>query len=244
MSDGQARSRQWSRPGSAATGGISSGSASEKTRGADGDEPRFHTAWDGWAEDGSWQGTSEAPEHGMRTGPGSLLEKDRWNGRRGRQDNENWSWRNGYGPSASQDGGGSSWKTWETSYADQADQVEEQSSRASSTTSRIEGEPAPVKMVGETVERKGGKVSSTYPPVFKARPLEWKRSVEFGLGRGRPTSARTGWAQDDGAVERTSGSAGEAPLQWGREWSRWQGRDLQGTGEVAPDQAAGQAPRG
>ena len=40
--------------------------------------------------------------------------------------------------------------------------------------------------MGEVPEKKGGKVSSTYPPVFKARPqesyLEWKRSAEFWIG--------------------------------------------------------------
>ena len=50
-----------------------------------------------------------------------------------------------------------------------------------------EADAGSVKVVGEGGERKfGGKVSSTYPPIFKARPqesyVEWKQSVEFWIG--------------------------------------------------------------
>ena len=185
MSDGQSRGRRWSRPGSAATGGISSGSASGDVQGSDFYEPRSDSAWDGWAEDGSWQGGSAVPsqpDHWNENWSWKSSREDRWRDRRNWRDPENWSWKNGCGPSSFSSGTGGPDK-WEAAYVDNSD---EQASGSPSGASVVEGEQGAVKIVDEIVEKKNGKISNTYPPVFKARPqesyLEWKRSVEFWIG--------------------------------------------------------------
>ena len=188
MSGDLGRGRRWSRPGSAATGGISSGSASGEARGSDLDEPRSSSAWDGWAEDGSWQGAGAVPSSAASWNENwswKQPEEDRWRRQRGRRDRENWSWKDGYGAGSFQGSHDDSWKNWETNYVDKS---EDKGSRSSSAASGVgtDGELGSAKVVGEHVERKGGKVSNTYPPVFKARLqesyMEWKRSVEFWIG--------------------------------------------------------------
>ena len=84
-----------------------------------------------------------------------------WRGRRGF--NENWSWKSDVEP--------------DTTIKDDPNDEE------------IEDLRGKVKVVGGQAgpERKGtGKVSNTYPPVFRAKPQEsyqeWKRSVEFWIG--------------------------------------------------------------
>ncbi|CAE7731049.1 RE2 [Symbiodinium sp. CCMP2592] len=202
-SEGRLRNR-WSRPGSAATGGISSDSVFEE-KAATGDERGWSSPWDGWAEDGSWQGTParlsawreeenwsyavqrrDRPrdrrwdnENWSFTGSGGGLRQ-----RSGHGDYENWSWKDGCDADSSV--ATPSWGNWEVDYVDKKKEagseassmaaIEEESDKASSA-----------KLVGETTEKKPpGKISSSYPPIFKAKPgesfVEWKRSVEFWIG--------------------------------------------------------------
>ncbi|CAE7240505.1 TY4B-J, partial [Symbiodinium sp. CCMP2592] len=153
------------------------------------------SSWDGWAEDGSWQGSWEENENWSRVGSslGSPDRSDGWeykgfrrgNGRRGGYgEYENWSWKDGYGKAEDEtEEDRPSWRNWEASYVGK-----EATPRASSWNSSEDGERAStVKVVGEEGEKKTtGKVSSSYPPVFKAKPgesfIEWKRSVEFWIG--------------------------------------------------------------
>ena len=175
MSEGQSRGRRWSRPGSAATGGVSSGSASGDVSGFDFYEPRSNAAWDGWAEDGSWRG-------GTRTGPGSP---------RGMTDGS----LAGLGATL-RIGAGRMATSPQTSV--KAREAPE-SGRPPTWTmlkirlrARLRGCRCGGWREGEredrwrAVEKKNGKISNSYPPVFKARPqesyLEWKRSVEFWVG--------------------------------------------------------------
>ena len=155
------------------TGGLSSGdrTSPEFSSGYESEEksvePRS-TCWDGWAEDGSWKGAANETFGARGPGTGWARQRPGFN--------ENWSWR-------SESGGGPASRTFG------GETVDLEGSIRDSVVATEEGEnKGQVKVAGENAgERKGpGRVSNTYPPVFRARPQEsyqeWKRGVEFWIG--------------------------------------------------------------
>ena len=175
---------QWRTP-KGGTGGVSSDSRDV----SEGDDSGWwssakdrRAAWDGWNEDGSWAGSTPdrwESQPTADTGSGSWKSRS---GRRWRDDwNENWSWKT---PSEQGDGEGS-WATLGASAGRRLFANEGPDDRFNNREPEDQEDPkGKVKIAGES--RKGGKISTTYPPVFRARPqesyLEWKRSVEFWIG--------------------------------------------------------------
>ena len=175
---------QWRTP-KGGTGGVSSDSRDV----SEGDDSGWwssakdrRAAWDGWNEDGSWAGSTPdrwESQPTADTGSGSWKSRS---GRRWRDDwNENWSWKT---PSEQGDGEGS-WATLGASAGRRLFADEGPDDRFNNREPEDQEDPkGKVKIAGES--RKGGKISTTYPPVFRARPqesyLEWKRSVEFWIG--------------------------------------------------------------
>ncbi|OLP86110.1 hypothetical protein AK812_SmicGene32816 [Symbiodinium microadriaticum] len=143
--------------------GFSSGYESEEKS----VEPRS-TGWDGWAEDGSWKGTANEAFGARGPGKGWARQRPGFH--------ENWSWRSGSGGGPASRTFGGETVDLEGSIRDSVDAPEEGENKGQ------------VKIAGENAgERKGpGRVSNTYPPVFRARPQEsyqeWKRGVEFWIG--------------------------------------------------------------
>ena len=178
--------------------------------------PMRQPAWDGWSEDGSWGGrhTSwkeddrRSAENWRFTGSEASREDDEsWSWKTGgtgggdddRQSCENWSWKTGR---TGGDWDRSSEVGWRRPALHKGTKaalyVEENYHddlyyQAGSATEVTEDRKGIVRVVGEenSIEKEkekkgGGKVSNTYPPVFRARPqesyAEWKRSVEFWIG--------------------------------------------------------------
>ena len=117
------------------------------------------------AEDGSWKaGPSEA--FGIHGPPRGWQER--------RHENENWSWRSDSNSVRLSRGLGTS--EFEGSIRDTMEVSAEGEGR---NVIKVAGADA-----GQ--EKKPGRVSNTYPPIFRAKPqesyLEWKRSVEFWIG--------------------------------------------------------------
>ncbi|CAE7238450.1 TY4B-J, partial [Symbiodinium sp. CCMP2456] len=203
-------------PENAGTGGISSDSRDREeseswSRGAR--TPMRQPAWDGWSEDGSWQGQrSSWMEEDLQS-------NENWSRKYGRdpdqQSTENWSWTDGPGD---EEGGRSmenwSWKTgypgsgagwngrakaWQSAAAGRESAAyyvreyenDEPYYQDQPEEDKIRDRKGEVKVVGEDTilekEKKiGGRVSSTYPPTFRAKPqesyAEWRRAVEFWIG--------------------------------------------------------------
>ena len=155
------------------TGGLSSGDRTSlgSSSGYESEEksvePRS-TGWDGWAEDGSWKGTANEAFGARGPGTGWARQRPGFH--------ENWSWRSGSGGGPASRTFGGETVDLEGSIRDSVDAPEEGENKGQ------------VKIAGENAgERKGpGRVSNTYPPVFRARPQEsyqeWKRGVEFWIG--------------------------------------------------------------
>ena len=92
--------------------------------------------------------------------------------------NENWSWK------SSEGGSEPPWRGLDYSFEDRGGAIQDYVDASVDET-----EKGKIKVAGavEGADRKsGGKVSNTYPPVFRARPQEsyqeWKRAVEFWIG--------------------------------------------------------------
>ncbi|CAE7765363.1 RE2 [Symbiodinium sp. CCMP2592] len=114
------------------------------------------------------------------------------------QSNENWSWKTACSNNGSY--GSEAARAWKGKHEAQWDQAafyaeDYQHHEHYDTIDRKEDEfrdrKGEVKVAGEEDstsrgEKKPSRVSSTYPPVFRAKPqesyLEWKRSVEFWIG--------------------------------------------------------------
>ena len=187
MSSGERRGR-WSRAPSAATGGISSESVSDLRVGSWPQTEGSDDPIDPWEK---WYGYGR---HGRdhRQGPRPQnTENWEWRSDAGGQDhggwNENWSWKSGHGTGGSKPESWKGWKSWGVHFT--------QGSRSPSSVASLDSDRdlengGAAKIAGSEGEAKNdkkvGKISSTYPPVFKAKPqesyLEWKRSVEFWIG--------------------------------------------------------------
>ena len=134
-----------------------------------------------------------------RIGAGMAMEARRI-GKLESQDHENWSWKTGCSCQGSlgEEALSHHWPKRQLKWEQQALYVEDEQAeklyhpipdgsevlRDSKGTVKVVGEDDVLKY-GEK-KQSGGRVSSTYPPVFRARPQEsyseWKRSVEFWIG--------------------------------------------------------------
>ncbi|OLP91820.1 hypothetical protein AK812_SmicGene26425 [Symbiodinium microadriaticum] len=164
---------RWRRHLGGGTGGLSSGEqTSPDFSGYESEEKTLEPGrpqWDGWAEDGSWGGRPQEA-FGMHRGS---------RGRGWRKGfNENWSWK------SSEGGSEPPWRGLDYSLDDRGGAIQDYVDASVDET-----EKGKIKVAGavEGADRKsGGKVSNTYPPVFRARPQEsyqeWKRAVEFWIG--------------------------------------------------------------
>ncbi|CAE7461836.1 unnamed protein product [Symbiodinium necroappetens] len=182
---GESGEQSWRSP-NAGTGGLSSDRETGQDTSEDGDSgwwggARKRQSWDGWREDGTQE--KNTPETWDSWG-----QKDRGNdswssrpGHRRRGDwDENWSWK-----TLSEAGEEKEWTTLSTSsrrrlfgdketseYFDDREHEEQ------------EDDKGKAKVAGEG--KRGGKISTTYPPPFRARPQESyherKRIVEFWIG--------------------------------------------------------------
>ncbi|CAE7843546.1 unnamed protein product [Symbiodinium necroappetens] len=165
------------------TGGLSSDR--DTGRETSDDESRWWSAssqkrrqkWDGWKEDGSWEGSS--PDR-WESRSYDDLSGGSWkpDGRRKGGWDENWSWK-----TPSESGQDRDWATFGTSSRlfPENGMDDGFATHGDVATDDSKGQ---VKVVGEG--RKSTKISNSYPPVFKAKPqesyAEWKRSVEFWIG--------------------------------------------------------------
>ena len=150
--------------------------------------------WDGWSEDGKWQGDAYSQK----------THEESWGRTSGYEDaaDENWSWKTGQsgrtGWSVGSWGRSNENWSWRTAAEDDSNWgdsnpvnfVEDELEPRDNLTGGF-GDKGKVKVAGAAVEenekaKTSGKVSSTYPPVFRAKPqesyVEWKRSVEFWIG--------------------------------------------------------------
>ncbi|CAE7893011.1 unnamed protein product [Symbiodinium microadriaticum] len=182
---GESGEQSWRSP-NAGTGGLSSDRETGQDTSEDGDSgwwggARKRQPWDGWREDGTQEkNTPETWDSWGQKDRGS----DSWSSRPGHRRrgdwDENWSWK-----TPSEAGEEKEWTTLgassrrrlfgdkETSeYLDDREHEEQ------------EDDKGKAKVAGEG--KRGGKISTTYPPPFRARPQEsyheWKRSVEFWIG--------------------------------------------------------------
>ncbi|CAE7743820.1 unnamed protein product [Symbiodinium sp. CCMP2456] len=191
--------RRWGRRGGAkpGTGGLSSSDRSGESAQEEffrGHRPR-RVFWDGWSEDGKWEGKETESRQGHDPS---------WHTAGGNEDaaDENWSWKTGHsGKTGWSDSSWSrsnenwGWKSqvdndsaWSEGY--NVNFVEDEVGLDDYDTKNFDGK-GKVKVAGamggdEEKSKPMGKVSSTYPPIFRAKPqesyVEWKRSVEFWIG--------------------------------------------------------------
>ncbi|CAE7331761.1 unnamed protein product [Symbiodinium microadriaticum] len=159
-------------------------------------------AWNATEEGDDWSWKGRGGREGLRdyenwSWDGNGGEKD-WEARS--QDHENWSWKTGCSRQGSlgEEALSHHWPKRQLKWEQQALYVEDEQAeelyhsipdgsevlRDSKGTVKVVGEDDVLKY-GEK-KQSGGRVSSTYPPVFRARPQEsyseWKRSVEFWIG--------------------------------------------------------------
>ncbi|CAE7829188.1 unnamed protein product [Symbiodinium microadriaticum] len=190
--------RRWTRRGGArpGTGGWSSSDRSGESVHEEFFRERRprRVFWDGWSEDGKWQGDAYSQK----------THEESWGRTSGYEDaaDENWSWKTGQsgrtGWSVGSWGRSNENWSWRTAAEDDSNWgdsnpvnfVEDELEPRDNLTGGF-GDKGKVKVAGAAVEenekaKTSGKVSSTYPPVFRAKPqesyVEWKRSVEFWIG--------------------------------------------------------------